>query len=169
MRNSAKHIYIIGYGNRNRQDDSLGAKLAARLKKDCISGVTVVEKHQLSIEDAYDIAMSGADVVFFIDAAIYGEEPFGFNVVEPSNKKAIALSLFTPETLIYYCEKAFDRRIRGYILGIKGYQWEFSREISDEGFGNSEKAYEFIKDILDILLINSFTFYNGNESACCIK
>jgi len=168
MTNNKTHIYVIGYGNRNRQDDSLGAELAARLQRESISGVTVVEKHQLSIEDAYDIAMSGADVVLFLDAAIYGEEPFSIDVVESSRKKGIALSLFTPETLLYYCEKAFDKRVKGYILGIKGYQWEFSRAISDEGFNNFEKAYEFLKDILDIILINSFTFCHNDENACCL-
>lgn len=169
MDNELTKIYIIGYGNRNRQDDSLGPELAERLRKDNISGVTSVEDFQLSIENAYDISISGADVVIFIDASFGGDKPFSFNSIKPLLSTGPFSTLVTPETILYYCKNVFDSKVRGYLLGIRGYGWEFSEKITEEAMIAIEAAYVFIKDILEILLLNIFFVNRSNYVFTDIK
>ncbi len=167
MQKKPQHIYIIGYGNRFRQDDALGPELAETLRLENIPGVTVADKHHLSIDDAYDIAMSGAGIVIFIDASLSGDEPFSIDTVKPVVSTSLSLSLTTPGTILYLCEKAFNKKVRGYIIGIRGYEWDFSSDISNDAFTNSSEAYHFIRDIIEVFLNNSFSFVESVSGEGC--
>jgi len=151
-------IYIIGYGNRFRQDDGLGPELAGMIENLAIEGVTVVEKFQLSFEDAYDISAAEPDYVFFLDALNSGNEPFCFYPVEPSEAIHFSIPLMTPGEVLSMCSTLFNKNIRGYVIGIRGYEWEFSSRFSDDALVNLYLAYGFLKDIINIILIHSYSF-----------
>ncbi len=167
MINNKPNIYVIGYGNRNRQDDCLGPELAAMLKKGSISGVTAVEKHQLSIDDAYDIAMFKPDVVIFIDASINGEEPFSIYPVYAHNKINFSIPLFSPEMLLFICSDFFDTDVKGYMVGIRGYEWGFNSEISPGAVKNLDMTFNSLQDIFNIILINTYKFSFSEEADGC--
>ena len=67
-----KQIYIIGYGNRFRQDDGLGPEMIDMLRADSIDGVILDDTFQISFDDAYNISESKSDLVIFIDATVNG-------------------------------------------------------------------------------------------------
>jgi hydrogenase maturation protease len=61
-------ILIVGYGNSLRTDDGLGWHAACRLASDPrFAGMTILQRHQLVPELAYEISV--AAFVVFIDAA----------------------------------------------------------------------------------------------------
>ncbi len=75
-------VLVLGYGNPGRQDDGLGPAAAAEIEKLDWPGVTVCDNYQLVIEDAIDIAEH--DVVWFVDAARTGAEPYEVRALSPA-------------------------------------------------------------------------------------
>ena len=70
---------VVGYGNALRTDDGLGWHAAARLAADPrLAGATVLQRHQLTPELAFDVGC--AAFVVFVDA---GSGPPGAIAVEP--------------------------------------------------------------------------------------
>ena len=62
-------VLVIGYGNVLRMDDGLGWRVAERLADDArLSGATVIGRHQLTPELAFDVSQAG--LVVFVDAAL---------------------------------------------------------------------------------------------------
>ena len=59
-------MLLIGIGNCSRRDDGLGWAFLDKLKKKMPTGVELIYKYQLNIEDAEMI--SKTDTVIFIDA-----------------------------------------------------------------------------------------------------
>ncbi len=151
MNNEKNQIYIIGYGNRFRQDDGMGPEIIEMLRADEIPGVVVEDKFQLSVDDAYDIAAADASVVLFIDASFYGEEPFTFDIIRPLGDINFSLPLISPEYVISLCSSCFEKEVQAYIIGIRGCEWGFSERISCRGMENMLRAYDFTRELIEIL------------------
>ncbi len=75
-------VLLLGYGNPGRQDDGLGPAAAAEIEKLEWPGVTVCDNYQLVVEDAIEIAEH--DVVWFVDAARTGAEPYEVRALSPA-------------------------------------------------------------------------------------
>ena len=144
-------ILIYGYGNSGRQDDGLGIEFIKCLEKWVRSvGLTDIElasDFQLKMEDAY--AISDKDVVVFVDASDEPIESFSLTRVEPSGlKTAFTTHAASASFILSLCNKLYKTNPITYLLHIKGYEWDFKEELTEDARLNLEKALTFIQEKL---------------------
>ncbi len=147
MSQGAVRVLLIGYGNPGRLDDGLGPALAAAVEKLAIPGVKVDAAYQLSVEDA--AAVAEHDVVIFADADVAGPEPFWFRRIEPGPTWSFSTHSVEPAAVLGLARQMFSARTEGYILGIRGYDFnEFGERLSDRARANLDAAVAFIEPML---------------------
>jgi len=141
-------VLIIGYGNPGRIDDGLGPALAARLDACAIKGVSVETDYQLVVEHAHEIAQH--DYVIFADAAMTGTAPFSFNEIPIFvNQPKFHSHSLSPEAAMFIARTMFGAKTKGYLLGIRGYDYDgFGEGISERAKENLEAATRFIMGLL---------------------
>jgi hydrogenase maturation protease len=140
-------ILLIGYGNPGRLDDGLGPALAAEAERWELPGLTVDADYQLTVEDASDIA--DHDVVLFADASVNGREPFYLESVTPRRSEGFSTHSVEPDALMDLAQRLFGARTRGYILGIRGYEFnEFGEGLSVRAQENLRAAADFLRERL---------------------
>jgi len=115
-------VLILGYGNPGRQDDGLGPAVAEQIDALGLPHVTAYENYQLNIEDALEVA--DHDVVWFVDAARSGPSPFAF---EP------------------LAHQYYGATPKAFLLGIRGYEFEFAEGLTIAGTENLQIAVEMLK------------------------
>lgn len=140
-------ILVIGYGNPGRLDDGLGPALADALEPMDLPGVTVESNYQLTVEDA--AAVAEHDAVIFADAAVSGPEPFDFRPIAPGHGEGFSTHSVQPETVLGLARRLFRARTDGYILGIRGYEFnEFGQRLSERAEENLDAAVGFVRAAL---------------------
>ncbi|MCF6170370.1 MAG: hydrogenase maturation protease [Bacteroidales bacterium] len=142
-----KRILVYGYGNPGRQDDGLGVEMVkmidAWIEKHGISCMTSENNYQLNVEDAETI--SKMEYVVFVDASKEDIREYRFRKVEPSDKKLeFTMHAVSPAYVLNLSKELFDKTPETYILAIKGYEWDFSENLSDNAKLNLEQAYQFL-------------------------
>jgi hydrogenase maturation protease len=146
--NSRPRILLIGYGNPGRLDDGLGPAVAAAAETWKLSHVTVDSDYQLTVEDAADIAAH--DIVVLADASVNGREPFFIEAVTPVQAQSFSSHSVEPGPLLHMARSLFDGNTRGYILGIRGYEFnEFGERLSPRAQDNLRQALDFLRLALD--------------------
>lgn len=135
-------ILIYGYGNPGRQDDGLGPLTTDEIQKLRLPFVDTDENYQLQIEDAIDIAKY--DIVIFVDAAVEGKEPFSVRKVEPSDKITFTTHAVDPGSILAICKDTFDKIPDAWLIGIRGYGFEFDEVLTERARENWKKAVEFV-------------------------
>ncbi len=141
-------ILLIGYGNPGRLDDGLGPAAAAAVERWDHPGVTVDSDYQLTVEDASDIAAH--DVVIFADASVNGEEPFFVKPVQPRQAVSFSSHSVEPEALMHMAHTLFNGNTRGYVLGIRGYEFnEFGERLSSRAAENLDRALQYLRLVLE--------------------
>lgn len=138
-------VLVIGYGNPGRLDDGLGPAFAAALETLVIPGVSVESAYQLTVEDA--AAVAEHDVVLFVDAAVNGPEPFAFGRVEAGADIAPGFTSHSlePAALLALARELFDSRAEGYVLAVRGYEFdEFGERLSSGARTNLAAALDFV-------------------------
>ena len=141
-------ILLIGFGNPGRLDDGLGPALAARVEAWKLPGVTVDSDYQLTVEDASDLAKH--EVVIFADAALTGREPFYLEEVKAEAAQSFSTHSVEPPALMDMAAKLFGARTRGFMLGIRGYEFnEFGERLSAKATSNLEQALQYIRLVLE--------------------
>ena len=147
MKFKNQKVLFIGYGNPGRLDDGLGPQIASAIEKLNIPGLTVDSNYQLNIEDSLEIA--NHDIVIFADASVNCESPFVFREIIPENRFSFTSHNIEPETLMLISNEMFKSKTKGYILGIRGYEFnDFGENLSPRARYNLEKAMEFIKTLI---------------------
>ncbi len=147
MNSRLSKVLVIGYGNPGRRDDGLGPALAAALEELNLPGVTVDSDYQLSVEDAANVAEH--DVVVFADADTNGPAPFSFQRIEPRASISFSTHSVTPEAVLGLAAELFNSPTPGYVLGIRGYEFnEFGERLSEQARANLAAALEFIKPVI---------------------
>lgn len=153
MTDRRARILLLCYGNPGRLDDGLGPALAERLeglfaeasaKADRgFEGVTVDSDYQLQVEDAARIA--DHDVVIFADASVSAPAPFTFRQIQPVGEISFTTHSVSPGALLALAHEHFDADAAGYVLAIRGYEFD--------GFGEllSEKATSHLTAAVDFL------------------
>ena len=137
-------ILLIGYGNPGRGDDGLGPALAEAISAKALPGVRVDTGFQLNVEDAY--AVLGHDVAVFADAATVGEEPFFFREIGPEDPASFSSHSVSPAGLLGLSKRLFGAKTRGFVLGIRGYEFdEFGAPISKRAQENLDAAIAFLE------------------------
>jgi len=152
---SGKRIVIYGYGNPGRQDDGLGPAVIERIEQNPIPNVETDSNYQLNVEDADFIA--GADYVIFVDASVSGDGPYYFEEIEPSHEITFTTHSMSPESVVALCHELYDKNTRAFILGIRGYNWEFMEDLTPRAMENLDKAYAFLLSKIEELLHNGKT------------
>ncbi len=140
-------VLVIGYGNPGRMDDGLGPALVEALEKLDIAGVDLDADYQLIVEDA--AAVAAHKVVVFIDAAETGPEPFFLRPVEPKGELGFSSHGCEPGQVMALAQELFQADTKGYILGIRGYEFnEFREALSQGAKANLAAATEFLVKVL---------------------
>lgn len=112
---TANAVVVIGYGNELMTDDGVGPKAARSIGDDPrFDGVTVIQRHQLVPELAFDI--STAALVVFIDATTTAQlgrvdvEP-----VEPGHGGSSSHHV-NPSTLVTLSRDLYGRAAEAYVV-----------------------------------------------------
>lgn len=141
-------VLVLGYGNPGRQDDGLGPAAAAAIEAMGWPGVTVSDNYQLVLEDALDVAQH--DVVWFVDAARSGAEPFELRRVAPAFDLSFTSHLVAPEMLLALAEHYYGKRPEAYLLGIRGYAFDFLEGLTARARDNLDQAVALIRGRIGI-------------------
>jgi hydrogenase maturation protease len=143
----AARVLVLGYGNPGRLDDGLGPALAEAIESLHLPGVDVDADYQLTVEDASAVAEH--DVVVFADAAEAGDEPFFFRAVAPAGGAGFTSHGCRPGGVMALAGELFQAAAKGYILGIRGYEFnEFGEALSDRARRNLAAAAAFLRQVL---------------------
>ena len=141
-------VLVIGFGNPGRMDDGLGPALSALLEARALNGVSVKTDYQLVVEHAHDIARH--DHVIFADAALSGQTPFSFQEIPPSGgQPSFNSHSLSPEAAMFFARTMFGAKTKGYILGIRGYEYGgFNEGLSERAKENLDAAFRYILELL---------------------
>ncbi len=145
-------IIIYGFGNPGRQDDGLGPAIISKLEEESIPGVRTECNYQLNIEDA--LLISEYQIAIFVDASINCGEPFSFNEIEQADEITFTTHSMSPGSVLALCSDIYDKKIKSFVLEIRGYEWEMAEGLSRKARENLEKGYVFLKDRVAELLAN---------------
>ena len=146
----ALSVLVIGYGNPGRQDDGLGPAAADAIAALAWPGVTVIDDYQLVIENVPTIVEH--DVVWFVDAAQSGPAPYTLQPLLPVFDVSFTSHLVKPEALLAMAKQYFGRVPEAYLLGIRGYHFEFSEGLSEAAQNNLDCALILLKSRLTAAL-----------------
>jgi len=136
-------VLLIGYGNPGRADDGLGPALVERLRCDGCPGVILDSDNQLTVEHAYDLAPH--QTVVFADAAMRGQAPFTFRLLEAREPRSFTTHSLAPEAVLFLARTLFGAKTEAYLLGIRGYEFDLFREsLSAAAQRNLELASRFV-------------------------
>jgi len=161
MADAGPTILLIGYGNPGRGDDGLGPALAEAVAALAIDGVTVDANYQLQVEDAKAIAEHR--VVVFADADVSCGEPFRFEPVAPASEVTFTTHSIGPGSVLAMAHDMFGATTKGYVLGIRGYEFNrFGERLTERAAANLAAAIEFIGPVLRD---RRFDAYNPNAGA----
>jgi len=132
-------IMLIGFGNPGRLDDGLGPLFAEAMAERQVPGLTVDADYQLTVEAAAYVAEH--DIVVFADAAVDGPEPFWINAIEPVSQQSFSSHSVAPEAVLGLAHDLFGAKTKGYLLGMRGYEFnEFDERLSEQAQKNLEAA-----------------------------
>lgn len=145
----AKRILIFGYGNPGRQDDGLGPALIDRLESRGMSGVVLDSAYQLSIEDAANIAEY--DSVVFVDADLKVAEPYAIHPVRPAVNITFTSHQMGPESVMALCEQMYGKTPDCWMMGVRGYEFDFGEALTERAGKNLEEAFSFIIGFVEII------------------
>lgn len=142
------NVLLIGYGNPGRLDDGLGPALVEILQDRSLPGVDLDADYQLNVEDAAEAARH--DIVVFADASTEGDQPFYLKRIQPAAKRvSFSTHSVRPEAVLALAKELFNADTKGYILGIRGYEFnEFGQRLSDRARSNLDKAAAFIEQVI---------------------
>ena len=162
-----KAVLVYGYGNPGRQDDGLGPcaaeRISERLSERISERITALDlehvradaSYQLQIEDAAEVL--GYDLVLFVDAAVEGAEPFSVRKLAPEMGAAFSSHALKPEHVLAICGEQFGKVPEAYLIGIRGYEFDFREGLTEKAQKNLDEALAYIVQLL--------TAYKGKTMA----
>lgn len=163
-------ILIYGIGNPGRQDDGVGALLVEKLERTigtfvsvdgteggsgrrdappAVHEVSYDANYQLNVEDAD--AISSRDVVIFADAdaGTLGETggpdaPFRLYRLNPEPSASFSTHSVSAGGVLALCHELYNAHPAAFMLGIRGYEWEFNAPMSRAAKSNVDAALQFL-------------------------
>ena len=147
MKTERPRVLVIGHGNPGRQDDGLGPALAVALEAKSLPHVTVEATYLLEPEDAE--LVSRHDVAVFVDAAVTGPEPFSVQAVRPAETLTFSSHGLGPAEIMGLAQHVFGSAARGYVLGVRGYEFDdFGEALSERARENLEQATRHLEELI---------------------
>jgi hydrogenase maturation protease len=142
-------ILVVGYGNSARSDDGIGWHVAQRLSVDPrFVGMTILQRHQLVPELAYDI--SAAAVAVFIDATTsLPPGQIGVERLRPLERTGGPLSHHVnPATLMALSNQLYGRAAEGYIVSCGVQSVELGDRLSSAGEAALPMVVEAVAELV---------------------
>ncbi len=148
MKPANNKTLIYGFGNPGRQDDGLGVLLSEAIeqwaKENHLYQIETDNNYQLNLEDAEKISLYSR--VIFADASQEsGLFQFKYTVLHPQPETDFSMHAVSPAYILHLCNKLFKHDPEAYLLHIKGYEWEFMKDVTPAALGNLQIAIQFIK------------------------
>lgn len=139
-------VLVYGFGNPGRQDDGLGPRVIEEIESRGFRSVQTDANYQLQIEDAAE--MIKYDLVIFVDATVRSQHPYVVQRVRPSSEISFTSHVVSPDSVLAICRDIFNKAPETWVIGIRGYDFEFIEGLSDRAQSNFEKALDFITLLL---------------------
>ena len=139
---------VIGIGNDGRGDDAMGWLFADWIAQ---NGMMEVEyRYQLQVEDAELISLY--EEVIFVDASLEEiEQGFYFKKCEPAAAIHFSTHKIDPATILWLAREIYGATTLGYVLAIRGYNWQLEQGLSGEAKENYSRAVVFFeKEMMSI-------------------
>lgn len=139
---------VIGIGNDGRGDDAMGWLFADWIAQ---NGMMEVEyRYQLQVEDAELISLY--EEVIFVDASLEEiEQGFYFKKCEPAAAIHFSTHKIDPATILWLAREIYGAATVGYVLAIRGYNWQLEQGLSGEAKENYSRAIVFFeKEMMSI-------------------
>jgi hydrogenase maturation protease len=143
-----RSVFVLGYGNPGRKDDGLGPKAAERVESLDLSFVTTDAAYQLNIEDAE--AISRYDMVIFVDASLSAPGPFSFERIYPADEVTFTSHSVSPGSIVKLAADHFGPVPEAYVMGIRGYSFEFEEGLTELARANLDAATAFLAAFLPL-------------------
>ena len=147
---SVNKVLIYGYGNPGRQDDALGIVMADRIRawieEHVHNSLEVDQNYQLNIEDADKIR--DYDLVVFVDASVKDIQDFELEEVTPTLTTEFSMHSVSPAFVLGLCNEISDTCPKVFQLHIKGYEFEFMKEMSNRAKTNLDGAEKYLKSFI---------------------
>ena len=154
-----KNTLLLGYGNPDRGDDGAAYYILTRLIKDySTSKIDLFSSDIRQLTENDDILyglqllpehsemVSRYRVVVFIDAHTGEiEEEISILKVKPDFKHSPFTHHFSPESCLAVADSLTSRHPEGWLFSIRGYEFGFTRELSER---TRELAEDAVKRII---------------------
>jgi hydrogenase maturation protease len=135
-------ILLYGYGNPGRQDDGMGPALVEEIEKLHFPNVETDANYQPQIEDVEETARF--DLVIFVDTTVEEVDCFFIRPLKPAGNVTFTSHLVNPDSILAMCENMYGRVPQAWILGIRGYEFEYVEGFTDRALNNYRRALNFI-------------------------
>ena len=141
-------ILLIGYGNPTRMDDGVGWYIAKMIRESISDRIDVMEADQLSIEMIEDI--KDRQVVIFVDAHVSEEDDWiRISEVQPDSKLGLTAHIVSPSNLLSICQSIYNKYPKAYLYSVKGVNFDFSEELSEQTRKSADEAIKLLSDLVD--------------------
>ena len=137
-----KRLLVLGYGNPGRGDDGLGPAFCGAIEALALPGVAVDANYQLNIEDAASLA--GYSRVLFVDASKNAADSFEFWRIAAAPRITFTTHSVSPESVLAICETHFGTVPDAWLLGIRGYEFDFAEELTPAARENLDRALSHV-------------------------
>jgi len=141
-------LVVFAWGNESRGDDGIGPLLARRLEALALTGLRVIEDHQLNIEHVTDFA--DAAPLLFIDASLAIDSGFRLERIVASTDGNFSTHAISPQALLNVFQQSTGREPpEAFLLHIAGKYFELGESLSETSSAAAEDAWEFLRNMLE--------------------
>ena len=140
---------IIGYGNSLRGDDGSGPHLVKRLRQRLPESLAqYIVSHQLLPEMVEDMVQPTVTKVLFIDAQRDQRQPVVLTPLRHKDCESSTTHNFGPEALLDLADKLYQQPRPGWLLSLRGSEFNHSERFSSDTHIALEKAYLLVEKLL---------------------
>ena len=157
MNKISNRTLLIGYGNPDREDDGvawhilraltikMGLPAPASYEDEFPQNAKVDFAFYLQLTPEMAEEISAYEYVCFLDAHTGAiPEPVRLIDVESDFQRSPFTHHLTPQSLVSICETLYKRKPDAALLSVRGYQFLFSRQLSEETFALVPEAVDLI-------------------------
>jgi hydrogenase maturation protease len=154
-----KSTILIGYGNPDREDDGVAWHLLQKVIADCkctdadlFSSDVIAIRPDLDIWFNFQLLPEMAETIADYERAVFidahtGEiqEEISYHPIEPVFQNSPFTHHFTPASCLAVAQQLSGRYPESMMLSVRGYQFSFSQDLSEETAALVEKAFALLK------------------------
>lgn len=150
INSSNRKICVIGIGNTLRKDDGIAQFVCDKLKENFDGKIEIVVTQQLDIGWAEKI--KNFNTVFFVDASVY-DEFFFIKKIEGKELLQTTSHHLNVAALIEFTKKIYHTKTDYYLCGIKGYDFDFGFELSEDAKFYALKVIDLLHEKIEKLML----------------